>query len=192
MIINFFGLSGAGKTYYSIKSFIDHKYKVIKINNRFEKYFFVFIFFFIHPVSSVFLIKATISENINNKRLLIYKIKHLLFLVLARQGKSSFYGDVVVDDGLFQFLLIIFERKISYNDLAPFRNFLKDKKTIAYIVEANRETRLARMEKRNRFPRRSIFGKEYFYKWLEVEEYNYIIIKEFIMKNFDYKIINNN
>jgi len=191
MIISFLGLSGAGKTHYSINFFANNEYKIIKINNRFEKYFFSFIFFFTHLIFSISLLRIVVFENRDNKKLLIYKIKHLFFLVLAREGKSLFFKNSIIDDGVFQFLLSIFEKEISDNDLIFFKKALKRRKIIIYMVEANRETRINRMKKRKRFPRMSSFGKKYFYDWLDVGEYNYIVIKDFIMKNFDYKIIKN-
>jgi len=192
MIISFLGLSGAGKTYYSTNFFADHKYKLIKIHNRFEKYFFLFIFFFTHPIFSISLLRIMVFENKGNKKLLIYKIKHLFFLVLAREGKSLFFKNPIIDDGIFQFLLSIFERKISDNDLIFFKKVLKRRKIIIYMLEASREMRLNRMKKRKRFPRMHSFGEKYFYHWLDIGEYNYVVIKDFIIRNFDYKIIENN
>ncbi len=195
MIIEFFGLSGAGKTYLRKKISRENNYKVILIRGRLEKYLFVGLFFIFHPRISSFLLYKLLIENHNNKYLLIYKIKFLFFEMIAREQKAMFRSKIkkdnlIIDEGVLQFIIAIYERKINDKDLESFGKLLSDK-YIIYIISADKKIRTSRLEARGKYPRGK-FGTDYINKWLEISDYNGGIISNYIKENYRYKLINNN
>ncbi len=194
MIFEFFGLPGSGKTYLSNQIYRKDNIKIIGINNRAEKYFFVCLFAVRHFKKFTFFLNLLYKENKFNKKLLIYKIKHLFFQAISNEQKARFYRKAIVDHGIFSFLLSIHERKISSEDLFSILKNLhfQGGKYKMIIVEADKAVRKHRMDARGRLPRKNKFGLEYFENWLEIVEYNYSVIKKFIIQNFSHQVIINN
>jgi|SRR3989344_2330894 len=191
-MIEFFGLPGSGKSYLADKKSNEEGLKILKIHNRFEKYFFALLFFVLHPFFFLFFIKKIVEETKNNPSLLRHKIFFLYFDVAAKDMKSRIRGRQTINDqGIFQFILSIYERKINQEDLCVYRKYLKRDQYFIYIVETDHEIRKKRMQDRRRIPRK-VFGEEYVKRWSEISEHNFVIIKDFILANFEYKVLTNN
>lgn len=188
MQVEFFGLPGAGKTYLAEKLSKKNNIDLVYINNTWQKGYFLFLFIINNLKLFFILFNKFIKENSNNTRLLFYKIKHLFFLMAAREQKAKFYKKSIVDDGFVQMLFTIYEREISYEDLEWCKKYFKN--YYVYIVESDKEKRLERIKTRNRTPR-EFFGEKYAEDWLLLVEKNYPVIKKFIKDNFNYKKIQN-
>lgn len=190
-IVEFVGLSGAGKSYVADKVSLEKKIDFlneINISKKFELLQFITH----HPFFFIRLILKLIKENIHNLKLLKHKLINIFLPMLARIQFAEAQKDIIVEFGIFQFLLSLYEKKIDLRELKWIKKYLNNKKYFIYLVEANRETRLERMRRRGRVPRQGLMPEEDLKKWLDILEHNYIVIKEFIKSNFKYEIVENN
>jgi len=184
MIAEFFGLPGSGKTLLAKRFSKENRIPIIEINSRIEKYFWAVFFVCTHPVLFFLLLKKIIKENKNDSALLRHKALFLCLRAIAKEGKSFFKRDAVIDEGLYQTLLYIFERKIKKDELASYRTLFK-KRTV-HIIVAGVDTRMERMQSRGRVPR-VFLNNAYRERWFPVLEHNFYVITVWIKENFSYE-----
>lgn len=214
MITEYFGLPGSGKTYLAQKFSQEHRVPLIEVSGRLQKYFWALIFVCARPRTFFFFLKEMIKENGRDAvtafflvRLFNHKVHNLYLRAIAKEGKAFFRRNAVVDEGLFQILLYIFERKIEKEDLISFASLLRGR--VCYIVMANAETRGKRMRDRGRTPRafmaEAYKGREKDWspiyahmkdayrdqRWFPMLEHNGAMIAGWIKENFPHKEINN-
>jgi len=190
MLIEMFGLPGAGKTYYAREFIPRNNAKILKKNSRFTRLILFIMFVIIRPLFSTFIIKNIIKENEFGKRNLKHKLKIILTKFFSKCVKIKFYKDVLIGEGIFQLILGIYDREITNDDLKPYLKYIS-KNRIIYIIEAKMDTRLMRIRKRNRIPRENILSEMQLKTFYLILEKNYIIIKNFIVNNYEHKIIQN-
>lgn len=180
-IIEFFGLPGAGKTSQAVSP--------VLIRRKLSCWFFDSLFLWRHPFNFIYLYRLLIRESKFNRSLLSHK-KHLFSLSLAKEMKAQLsFHDSAIDDGLLQFLLSLYERKITELEAKALLNCI-DKNRIIAIVEASESQRLAWMKKRGRIPR-FFLGEDYLTSWSLILNYNYQIFKNILLQDFSVKIIKN-
>jgi hypothetical protein len=187
MHVQMFGLPGAGKTFITNQLCENNDFVPIKLNGNLKKISYSLLFFFVHPFFYLRLLKALFLEN-KNRKLFLHKLK-LFLRVTALESKKLFFKKTIIDDGLCQFLITIFERKINKKDLLKIEK-LVPKNAIIFIIETSDKKRLMRMNERGRIPR-SFLGEEYLEKISPVWKFNAKFLKHFFLNNFDTKIIDN-
>lgn len=189
MIIEFFGLPGSGKSHIAEKEFgyIEKPYSTIL--DRIRKYSLVALYETMHPIRSAAFFIAIVRETRDNAPLLMHKLKFLYLNAEAREQAGQFKKEGVIDEGLVNYLLSLYERKISEKDVNSIVKRIP-KKRMVYIINASKSVREKRMLERKRNPR-SIFGESYLAERESVLEHNYEVIKGVIKKNFTYKEISN-
>ncbi len=188
IIFQFFGLPGAGKTFYFEE--INKNIKPIYIKEKRNKVFFTILFFIFNPLTTIFYIKIIIKENKHNRKILYYKIFKLFIDTVANEQKAFLNKEsVIIDQGIILFLMSIYERKIKEGELEIFLPYLR-KNYFIYIIIASKKIRQKRMEARKRIPRSRI-GRNYAISMQKIFKENEPIIINFIKKNFPYKIIEN-
>ena len=193
MIIEFFGLPGAGKSYLAKRMAQEKDYKVVTFSGKYEKYFHALCFIIFHPRHFFFLFKNLFVENKKNKKLLNHKIKRLFVRCIAVEQKARWKKNSIIDEqGFFQFILSIYERQITSKEVSQYYKYLKKSKYFVYIIEAEQAKRKERMSIRKRVPRQKIFGENYAENWLYIAEYNFFVLAEFVKENFNHQVINNN
>ncbi len=181
MIYEFFGLPGSGKTYLAERFSQNKQMPLVEVRGNVAKYTWAFIFACARPRIFFSFLKELIKENKQYPGLLRYKINTLYLRAVAKEGKALARKDAVIDEGLFQVLLYIFEKEITERDIASCARFLK--KRNIHIVEASHAVRRERMKARGRFPR-AFLGEEYLQQWFPVLEKNYALIRELIKAKF--------
>jgi dephospho-CoA kinase len=180
MIIEFFGLPGAGKTHKAQELSLEKNIPIISIQNRYEKYGLVFLYMLLHPLVVLFFLRTLARENKHDKALLHHKIRNLFFNCIAREQKGVFHKECIIDEGLWQCALGIFEREVVEVDIRDCTNYIF-RKRVVFIVETPREERMRRMQARGRVPRGFRDGA-YQERWLSVMEKNYYIFKKAIQR----------
>jgi len=190
MIYEFFGLPGAGKSFLSVVFSQSTGYKLISIGSLRERNFYFTCFCLLHPWETFILLYLLAKENINNIDLFKHKLRELFIEVLACEQKANRERNAIVDFGLAQFAISLFERKVDSRDLFFLVKILKPEKFFIKIVDCPVEVRKERMNKRGRIPRSS-FGEEYVRMITPIWEYNYLQVRSFYLKNFKCEIINN-
>jgi len=190
MIIEIFGLPGSGKSHFAEKISKERAVPVIHIRGRIEKYALALLFAFAHPITFLFFLRILIAENKSHLALLHHKIRNLYFSVIAREEKAQLSGSGgIIDEGLVHFVLVLYEREISAQELEATLRHIPQKRHI-YIVESGADIRNARMKKRKRVPREG-FGLEYRSRWFPVFEHNYQRVKTLVQRTHSYTFLEN-
>lgn len=188
MIYEFFGLPGSGKTYCAALFAKNRKLPLIEVHGRVQTYFWTCVFACVSPACFFFFLKEIARENSGNAYLLRHKVHNLFLRAVAKEGKALVRKNAVIDEGLFQAILYIFEKEMTQQDIARHKKFLK--KRHLYVVEASRAVREKRMRTRKRFPR-AFLNEDYRRRWFPVLEKNYSLICELIKINFPHTKIHN-
>lgn len=187
MIIRLFGFPGAGKTTAAPKIAKNNDIPLITITNIFEIIFWGGFFMAKNPLIFIKLFWLLMKENRHNVKLLWHKL-YLFRMMLAKEGKASFWGKGVIDEGGSQFLHTIFEREITKKDLKWLIKFYGNQKMIIYYFKTPFAKCEKRMIQRGRIPR-SFLGKAYLKKWLPLLKHNHLVIAEYLQENFPVKIV---
>jgi thymidylate kinase len=162
MIIEFFGPSGAGKTTLArtLANRIGGEY--ITVDLSMAAYWNVLRFGFRFPKIVLFLLYHTLLESVKIRKLFKHKL-FLLFLALARSARAirdSKKGTIVVlDEGLIQYGLSLYEHPVGRSEAIAFRNHVVFPDVLV-IVDAPHKERFRRMEERGRIPRGHLLGRE--------------------------------
>jgi len=191
MVIEFFGLPGVGKTYLAKKKASEKNIPYIEIVTRWERLWRSFFFFCTHPAISSVFIYEIIRETYKKPKLLKHKLLYLFFLTIAREQKAEKYKECVIDDGLFLFILSLYESVITDANLKKFKKVLNQTRFMIILVTADEDVRKKRLIARQRIPRHG-FGEAYQNNWLSVMKKNSVIVRRFIEEYYVYeKALNN-
>lgn len=189
MVIEFFGLPGSGKTYCAERFARESGLPLIEVHGRPQTYFWAFVFACVRPRMFFFLLKEIAKENRRDTRLLRHKIHNLYLRAVAKEGKTFLRRDAVIDEGLFQVLLYLFERRIEKMGLGSFSFLFQDR--TAHIVTARADIRRGRMQSRGRTPRAFLSTEYRECHWFPILEHNSNVIAAWIKEHFPYKEIHN-
>jgi hypothetical protein len=188
MRIQLFGLPGAGKTYIANQLASQNGFVAVRVKGKVAKTLHSLLYFLIHPISYLLILWILFKENYKYGGVLMHKVK-LFLKASAIESRSLFSKKTIVDDGLCQFLITLFEREIDNDDLSKLKKLVPQNATI-FIVESGNEERLVRMNKRGRVPR-DFMGTEYLMKISPIWESNAQTLKKFFVENFTTKVIVN-
>lgn len=180
-IIELVGLPGSGKTTWaqsqSFPFFPNGKY------TRTERFAALLLFKITHPIVFLRLCNLTLKQTPHVRRL-----KHKLFFLLGtalaseRRAQKLNESRVIIDEGILQYLLGIFESPITKQDtqiMTHIINYLP-RRTIRWF-EADKEERTKRMQERERTPLAG-FGEKYQTQWLSTVETNAPLFKNLLQK----------
>ena len=152
-------------------------------------YAWALIYACLRPVTFFTFLKEVFKENRHSGALLRHKARVLHINAMAKEGRALFSReDVILDEGLFQALLSIYEREITARDIARFSRILKRRKV--YMVHASLSRREERMRARGRAPR-EFMGEAYQDDWFPTLERNFSIIASWIKENSPHEEIYN-
>jgi len=181
MLIEFFGLTGSGKTIIAKSLENNDSYLYIRLNSKGEYYFHLILFFIKRPLICILLLHKLFSHNTNSS---LFKHKLLLFLeTMAKYNKanSNNIDCHILDEGFYQMSLTIYETIV---DSIKYTNFLKiiPKPDIIIIINSSKKTRRNRLIRRNFFPRQN-FGMDYVNKWMPIMNNNFVTIEGILKKS---------
>ena len=194
MIVELYGLTGSGKTYLSNK-LKERGFSLSKFDSKFSKYLNSVFFIFLHPVLS-FSLWHNLSRFPNNstnllplrKRLKLNLTRNILLLAtMAQYMESRSHRDaVVLDEGFFQIIHTVFERKVKDYKLKRLMELIP-KPEILILVNSTKESRERRFAQGG-YPRKDEFGSKYFDEWYEVMKLNDLKIRK-VLKDEDYNFL---
>lgn len=175
MIIEFYGLPGAGKTTIAQKLEEKAGFKIVKIKNKKELILFNILFLLKHPLRFFVLLYYVINNSTGLKEF-YYKFMNAFLTSNAKYQKAKKYKKAIIDQGYFQGILSIFNEKISLDKLNKYLNFILRPKKL-FIFDLSLENMKLRTTSRGYFGREN-FGKEYSEKWIETIINNNALIKK--------------
>ena len=193
MVIELFGLPGAGKTTLA-QALKEKGYIIIKVENNFELIFYNILFILLHPYNS-FVIFSYIFQSSEDWKRFYPKFTNAFLQCNARYQKSKFFKKALVDQGFFQNIITIFEKKINKDKMGRFLRSLP-RLDLLIVVEADEDLRKLRLASRGYRHSKSFFEKyntpAKVQEWEETINYNYQLFKGMIdLVKIKYQIIHN-
>lgn len=170
MIIELYGLPGSGKTTAAQKIKELHGLVPVTIGTRRELCSFAVKFAARNP-RAFFFTMFYIITNSRNLKMLYYKFMNVLLYRVAKYEKAwETDGYALLDEGLFQNILSLFEKPTAEDKLVRYARILP-KPDFLVMFNIDRTERLKLLAARKRIPRKE-FGEEYRARWEEAMECN--------------------
>src|SRR3989344_3380474 len=111
----FFGLPSVGKTTLASALAKAELGPIITVNYQLERLLYPFLFLLTHPIVFFRFYFLSLKESGDNRKLFKHK-RHLFLLALAKETKATWSLGGIIDDGLYQFLLSVYEKKITQTE----------------------------------------------------------------------------
>lgn len=173
MVIEFYGLPGIGKTTIAKQLAASAGYKIVAINSRRELVWYNILFLIKHPVRFFvlfyYLIRYFRGPG-SNWRLFYLKFMNIFLHHNAKYEKAKKYQRAIIDQGYFQNIISLFERKVSDQTIKKYINYFIFP-DILFVFTLNFKKREERLTKR-KYQIREGYGKHYQKEWFRVIEYN--------------------
>jgi len=184
MIIEFFGLSGTGKTVIGRELSRMLKIEYINVDSFFEKIKYALFYFFTSPLKTTRLFFKTINESGLSFNLMRQKLFILFCMAIRNQkalGKGG-NGVVILDEGMAEYGLTLFEKEINEEEVRKYlqKNTAFD---ILVILRTDSNERIRRMEQKTKIPR-SHLGID-IGKWQLIQENNEKVFRRVFERYFD-------
>jgi hypothetical protein len=181
VIVELFGPSGSGKSYLAMGIAAEHRLPVIKV--RFgQKHVLALLFALGHPRLTARLVRLW-HRKTREDPILRGKKFYRLVSFLAKEQMARLRRGGVIDEGIFQFFLILHERKVSAPEIEDCLALLRTDDYLVYIIESDRQTRLRRMQQRKKISRGGL-GEAYQKRWQDTLETNAVDLKALLAARF--------
>jgi hypothetical protein len=178
MIFEYFGPSGAGKTHASQEQSRAENIPTVSIKGKWEKLFHVLFFALSHPA---FFFRMSIKiwlESRQDFAVWSHKYFFLFLSAIAKENKATYFENAILDEGLYQFGLSLYERRVDSSEMDEYVSRLVNfPERILYFVETDASIREERMLGRNRIPRAK-FGRVYAHLFQEVLAHNAEVLRK--------------
>lgn len=194
MILELYGLTGSGKTFLAEK-LKRRGLEITKFNSKLQKYSNSLLFMIKNPLTSfnLFLELNTNSciklDKLNfSRKVKLRVIRNILLLsTMAHYNKAESKENSLVDEGFFQIIHTIYERKKNLKSIKRLIDKIK-KPDALILLNIKKSLRAKRLKERN-LPRKDLFGPVYFDDWHNAMEHNDKIIRDLLKKQNRFKVI---
>jgi hypothetical protein len=183
-----FGPSGSGKSHFVRRLAAEHNVKRIRV--RFgQKYLLAILFALLHRA---FAKQAFAMWNAETRRSPVLRGNKLYRLIsfMAKEQKARLYRGGVIDEGLIQYFLILFEREVPVAEVRDCLALLQRADYLICIVESDVATRFRRMEERGKVSRWEL-GDAYVRRWQDVLQSNMERLTPVLTSLFRCEIVRN-
>ncbi|GEM_PF-6782513 len=188
MIVDLFGPPGSGKSFLAPRLAAEHNVPTVRL--RFgQKYALALMFFATQRPLARALLRLwdlhTRAYPLRRRK----KLKRLISFV-AKEQKARLRGGGVVDEGIFQYLLVLHEAPVVPAQIDAVLRHLDPGDYLVCIVETRRETRVKRMIDRGSVSRGEL-GEAYQDKWQSVLAANAGLLAGMFQGRFRCQIVKN-
>lgn len=185
MIYEVIGLTGAGKTYWSGQYAREKSLQYVTLGGRWWRYKNALLFVINRPLLAFQIFRLAFIYSLSNRGIIKHKLLYIMLNAYAREYlATSQDADVIIDDGILQFVFSIYEQKISRRIIQNDFNFSAISDRVVLQVTAPKVTRIERMKKRGRFLRHTFSDAER-ERYTEVFEHNFQVISEELSTYFN-------
>lgn len=188
MIVELFGPSGSGKSTIAARLAAEQNLKIVRVGFG-QKYPLALLFALTHPKVAARLFQLWNAKTRANNILRGKKFFRLISF-LSKEQKARLSGGGVIDEGLFQFFLILHEDAIVPSEVEHCLEPLPRDGYRICIVESDPTTRFKRSEGRGKVSRHE-FGEDYVKRWQDVLDTNATAMKVILTAMFAIQIIRN-
>lgn len=185
------GLTGSGKSYLAEKIADERGCIFLRTQGRWWRYVFSLLFILRHPLLARTIISCTARNTRGKSKLLKHKLLYILLNAFAKEfiARNS-RRDVLIDDGLLQYLPSMYEdymdRKTFLSDIDL--GFFSDRNVIHISVST--DVRIQRMKSRGRFLRHQLPEPERS-QYAKIFEHNFSVMYDEIVERFSIEEIEN-
>lgn len=169
MLIELYGLPGAGKTTLAKKLVEEKGYVIIKVRKKSELFYYNLIFLFKHPYK-FFTMLFFVVKHSNNCKIFYYKLMNAFLGYNAKYLKALKYKNVILDQCYFLNAFALFDARVSETEMKKYFNLIL-KPDLLLVLDIPFELSLERAKERGYFARED-FGEEYKKKWQNAIEKN--------------------
>ena len=188
MIVDMFGPPGSGKSFLAPQLAAEHKVPQIRL--RFgQKYALALMFFVTQRPLAMALFRQWDSHTREFPLRRRIKLRRLISFV-AKEQKARLKGGGVVDEGIFQYLLVLHEAPVVPAQINAILRHMDPADHLVCIVETRRETRIQRMIDRGKVSRGEL-GEDYQRKWQAVLAANADALAALFRKRFRCQTVKN-
>jgi hypothetical protein len=188
VIVELFGPSGSGKSYFTKRLAAEHRVKRIRL--RFgQKYLLAIIFVLRHRAFARRIFALWNSETRKTPVLRGNKLYRLISF-MAKEQKARLYRGGVIDEGLIQYFLILFEGEAPVAEVRDCLALLQRPDYLVCIVQSDVAIRFERMKKRGKVSRWEL-GDAYVHRWQDVLQSNMERLTPVLTSLFRCEIVRN-
>lgn len=181
MIVELVGLPGSGKSFLAPRIAAEHGVPIVRVGRLGQRPLYALLFAFSHPRLAFQLLAISHEQSQGALR----QIKrHRLVSALAKELKVRILGGGLIDEGLFQILLTLYEAPAEPARTEELLSMLPKADYRVYFVEAPEEMRQRRVRERGKTPRGEL-GPAYEAKWGRTLTANLATLKSLAPRRFD-------
>ena len=190
MIVELVGAPGAGKTHMAPVIAQRCGVRIIKIGRLGQRHFY----FALYALSHWQLTREAFTEfrrQVREHPGLKSVLKWRRFMSMgAKIAKAEMLGGGLIDEGIFQGVLKIFEDPATPEQLEHYLRLIGRAPDRVFFIEASDALRYDRMEARNEFPRRDL-GEDNWQHWHKSFTANIALIKPILLARYHGEIVEN-
>ena len=174
MIIEFYGLPGAGKTTLA-KALEKENFTIVKIRTKWELAWYNFLFLAKHPIR-FFRLFWQVLKNASSFKIFYTNFFNSFLHNNAKYQKALKFKRAIIDQGHFQNVISVFDNKLDLEKLKKCqKSFSRPDKLIVFEIDASLARK--RMDSRGFVPR-SEFDNKYQARWQEAMIFNDRLFRE--------------
>ena len=187
MIIEFYGLSGTGKTILAKKFAESENFELIKVRTKKELLWYNFLYFVKRPIKFI-LTFFNLASNFGNRKLFYYKFMNTFLHHNAKYEKALKKKNALIDEGHAQNIISVFEKEIDDKKLKEYIKYLsKPDLLVVFCVESDRRKDFI---KKRGYSSRENFGENYKKNWEKITEHNDEVFRNILDKcNYKFMVI---
>jgi hypothetical protein len=183
-----FGPSGAGKSFLIKNLVTEHNVRRIRV--RFgQKYILAGLFALLHREFAKRVFKLWNAETRKNPVLRSEKLFRLISF-MSKEQKARLYRGGVIDEGIIQYFLILFEGEAPVAQVRDCLALLQRPDYRICIVQSDIATRFERMKRRGKVSRWEL-GDDYVRRWQDVLQTNMGLLTPVLTSLFHCDIVRN-
>lgn len=190
MIVELVGAPGAGKTHLAPDLAARCNVRTVRFGRLGQRYFYFALYAFANR-DLVRTVYRDIRQQEREMPSLRAVRKWRRFMSMgAKTAKARLLGGGLIDEGVFQAIVKMFEKEATAEDLNRYLKLIRQLPDRVYVIEASDTERQNRMEARKNIPRPDLSGRDW-QRWHRSFTANVETLKPILLERFNGEICRN-